>query len=533
MALSVTTEMQDAFELCVAQLSTNAESLTDPFGTFVETMFPEVLRAKQHQTVYGRRGVGKTHLLRRIEVGLRESFERDRCLPVYLNGSQLSQEVALVSSDPALVALAVYVQAMQQLASRLHEFITHLNETTFWDRTFSSKKAQVASRADQLASLLRNTLTSGQVRMLPKGVVSDESATLAETSKSASAGLSAKLSDPRTLGWAVSGSIEGSSRRTISESTSRRINGEVILPFKQVAAYIFDLLSLLGGASLVILFDEWSDVDKDLNVQPYLAEMLRRTSAAVPSMYLKLACIPGRTVLATPVSTSSKTVLGLEEGDDIHSDVDLDSIVFATESLQQIAPFFIAIVKKHVGTRLPWVNTSTYADFDLFMTTKVFEGPPSFVELCQASGAIPRDFMNIYRKATSAHANLAKADPSVAPIGLLQVRQASRAVYQSKRASFGKAAAPQLRLLDSIYRRIYVGKSSYFFLLSEIRAEDDLIQTLYMEKLIQECRPLTTTQSRINATSTSSLTTGPRLIASSQVLRTMLAPATSQAYGRS
>ncbi len=33
---------------------------------------------------------------------------------------------------------------------------------------------------------------------------------------------------------------------------------------------------------------------KTRKYNPYLAEMLKRTASAVPGMYLKLACIPGR-----------------------------------------------------------------------------------------------------------------------------------------------------------------------------------------------------------------------------------------------
>jgi hypothetical protein len=211
-------------------------------------------------------------------------------------------------------------------------------------------------------------------------------------------------------------------------------------------------------------------------------------------MFLKLACIPGRTVLATPITADIKNPIGLEEGDDIHAEVNLDSIVFAGELVDQLVPFFMTMIKKHVGEKIEWVRVSTFAHFESFLASEVFSGISPFVELCQASGGVPRDFINIYSAATVMTANRAKSSVMASsramssqarpPFELITVREAAKSVYQSKRASFGRASSPQLQLLNEIYREIYVKKHSYLFLLSEEYAEDDVVQTLYMEKLI-------------------------------------------------
>ena len=479
----ISKEMLANYDSIVTQLATRAEDLTDLDGTFVETIFPEMIEARQHQIIYGRRGAGKTHLLRRVELRLRDSFIEGGIFPVYVNGSQLSQEISIVSPDPATVALAIYVQLMQHIGAEIRRFVEKLNQANFWDRIVGGKKTQTAKQADAIATVLEESLTSGQVRLLPAGEVSDEATTLAETSKNSSLGASIKL-DPRSLGWAVKAGTGAEKNAKSSSLITRKIHGEVILPFAQVSSAFGRLLELLGKASIHVLFGEWSEIDKDPEVQPYLAEMLRRTVSAVPGMYLKLACIPGRTTLATPITEEVKNPIGLEEGDDIHSDVNLDSIVFAGESLDQIVPFFMAMIKKHVGERIDWVRYSTFAHFELFLTSMIFSGKLPFVELCQASGGVPRDFINIYRAATINTANIVKSSQARPPFELMTVRMAAKGVYQSKRASFGRSTSPQLRLLDRIYKEIYVKKHSYLFLLTEESAEDDVVQTLYMEKLI-------------------------------------------------
>ena len=166
--------MLEEYDSVVAQLATRAEDLTDLDGTFVETIFPEIIQARQHQIIYGRRGAGKTHLLRRVEVGLSERFTDGGILPVYVNGSQLSQEISIVSSEPATVALAIYVQLMQHIGAEIRLFIAELNQANFWDRATGGKKSQIARQAAAIAVVLEETLVSGQVRLLPSGEISDE-----------------------------------------------------------------------------------------------------------------------------------------------------------------------------------------------------------------------------------------------------------------------------------------------------------------------------------------------------------------------
>jgi hypothetical protein len=201
-------------------------------------------------------------------------------------------------------------------------------------------------------------------------------------------------------------------------------------------------------------------------------------------MYLKLACIPGRTTLATPITENARIPIGLEEGDDIIAAINLDSIVFSPETIDQLPLYFMDMIKKHVGERIDWVRYDSPLSFRSFLTTIIFSGMEPFLELCQASGGVARDFIGIYRDATVMNSAISKSSQTRVPIELATVRLAAVQVYESKRASFRRSTSPQLRLLGRIYQEIYVKKDSYQFLLSEEHAEDDIVQTLYMEKLI-------------------------------------------------
>jgi len=469
------------YDTAVSQLAMRAEDLTDRDRTFVETIYLKEMQAPGHQIINGRRGTGKTHLLFRADSILRNNFSEGAVLPIYINGLQLNDELSVGSSDPMTVALAIYIHVMQHVGREVRRFVGELNQANFWDRIVGGRKSQHTRQAEGIVADLEETLIKGRIRLLPSGEVYNEATTLVDATKGSSVDASIKAY-PKNLAWAVSAGVAAGRTSKSSSVTTSKMRGERMLSFRDVSATLVSLLDLLGGASIHVLFDEWSEIGTDPEVQPYLADLLKRTTSNVPRMYFKLACIPGRTRLATPITDQARHPIGMEEGDDLNAEVNLDTIVFAPESLDQIVPFFTRVIKKHVGEKVEWVRSLSLLDFESFLMTKVFAGEAPFLELCHASGGVPRDFINVYKLVTAGMAKAGGSDRQ--PFDLRAIRLGAQGAYDGKRASFGKIATPQLQLLDRIYKRIYVEQNAYRFLLSEEDAEDDRVQTLYMERLI-------------------------------------------------
>jgi hypothetical protein len=480
------TALRADWDRAAAQLALRAETVADPLGTFVDTIFVDTLKARHHQIVYGRRGTGKTHLFKRLEAELLNHFDTSRLVPIYVNGTGLASEAPVVKDLSAATALSVYVKFIESLTGALHDFVLSQTDAPWWDRLLGGPNTSRARDAALLAQRLKTILVEGQVRILPSGEASTEARTLSEAVNSTSAGASIKvnLADPRSLGWKLginSGvSAERNERRT--DLSTLQLRGDVILPFNQVSRALRQLLALLGDASLVVLFDEWSDVP--LDAQPYLADMVKATFASSANTYVKLGCIPGRTRLATPVSDNSPRPIGYEEGDDIVADINLDQIVFVDNDLQQLLAFFLTLLQKHMGVALPWVNDLAIDDFTQFVCQEVFEDERVFAELCQASGGVPRDFLNLMRLVTTV------PRPPHNRIQLLHVRLATKVLYEGKRNSFRGHTQTPLDLLDQIYKSVVAQKESYFFLVQESLVEDRELSMLFMEKLVHRV-PLT------------------------------------------
>jgi hypothetical protein len=195
-------------------------------------------------------------------------------------------------------------------------------------------------------------------------------------------------------------------------------------------------------------------------------------------MYVKVACIPGRTLLATRKTPENLFIVGYEEGEDIFVGADLDSIVYVDNDLQQLLPFFLRVLKQHMAISLKSVSQSTEDQFADHMLRNVFQTPEAFSELCQASGGVVRDFLNIFRTAT-----LKAQSQGLKRISIAYVRMAAREVYSGKRHGFGDTSAVVLAL-DSIYQRVVVEEESYFFLVDRVLADHAKIMALFMAKLI-------------------------------------------------
>ena len=461
-------------------LPSRGEELQNATEAFADTVFVDTLKARQNQIIYGRRGTGKTHILKRLEEEYIFKFDEYRVVPIFVNGSKLKIQANIIAETPQAIALSLYIEFVKTLVGNLHDFINSQLDASILDKFFTGSQTQTAQKAQTIARELYDLLVIGEVRFLPAGEASDEVQTLNETAAKVSSGMDFNLSDPRSLGWKINLSAKRNREAKKSGVTFRKIKGQVILPFSQVAIKIQELLTLLDGSSLVVLFDEWSDIDQRLDTQPYLADMIKRTLSSITQMHVKLACIPIRTLLATPITPDNLIPIGYEEGDDISADVDLDSIVCLQNDLGQFLPFFMILLKKHMGMTLEWVKSMEMPEFEKFVCNEVFEEPDVFSELCQASAGVPRDFLQLFRNAISMQVRLGAAN-----LSLLHIRAAAAKLHESKRHSF-EPESSELSILDNIYRSIVAKQKTYLFLLKENHSRNPAIQMLWTERLIHK-----------------------------------------------
>jgi Cdc6-like AAA superfamily ATPase len=468
----------EAWYAAVAGLVDRAEELADPTATYVDTVFLAALQNKRNQVIFGRRGTGKTHLLRRLQEELRSRFGESRIVPVYIDGATLEGSISPYS-DPAAIALGLYVELVRRTVGELSVFIDDQLRAGALERIFSGGRRDQLARVRQAAGRLDGLLTLGKVRMLPMGEASTEYENLDEAVSlrrlAAGVNASATLSDPRSLGIKLEASAEKDLRKTARQMSTHKVAGQTYLPFAEVTELIRQLLATLGDATAAILVDEWSALG-DEGVQPLLAQLLRLTARG--GICVKLACVPGRTKLFLPGADRSSPV-GLELGDDITADVDLDSVVFVDNDIKQLAGFFMALLQRHIGAAIPQVLDVDLDEFSQYVLTQRMHDEHVFAELCHAASAVPRDFINVFRQATTMQRSGGTDTMTVA-----NVRSAARNIYFGKRSNLASTRPDALSLLDRIYRKVVLGQNSYFFLVDASLVESPKIVELFTSKLI-------------------------------------------------
>ena len=467
-----------AWYAAVASLADRAEALADVTATYVDTAFLVTLQNKRNQVIFGRRGTGKTHLLRRLQDELLARFDELGIVPAYVDGATL-QAAASPYSDPAAVALGLYVELLRRVVRELSLFIDGKLRPGLLERVFSGARRDQLAQVRDAAGRLDRLLTGGKVRMLPMGeaLAEYEDLDVAVSRRRLAAGVNAAatLSDPRSLGITLEAAAEKELGKSARQVVTHKVAGQTYLPLAEVTELIRRLLATLGDASLAILVDEWSALG-DGDVQPLMAQLLRLTARG--EICVKLACVPGRTKLFLP-GAGRRNQVGLELGDDITADVDLDSVVFVDNDIKQLTGFFMALLQRHIGQVIPQVAAASLEEFSRYVLTQRMADGHVFAELCHASSAVPRDFINVFRQAT-----IQQHSGGLPAMTVANVRTAARMLYESKRSNLASTRPDELALLDRIYRKVVLGHDSYFFLIEASAVDDPRIVELFTAKLI-------------------------------------------------
>lgn len=152
---------------------------------------------------------------------------------------------------------------------------------------------------------------------------------------------------------------------------------------------------MLCGSVLYLPIDEWSSLP--LDVQPYLAEFLRRSFLPLPHVAVKIASLEYRSDFSI---TTPNGVVGFEMGADISAFLDIDDYYVYDRNPEGITDAFADMLVKHLNNELPegyleQLGVKTGPEF----ASKVFTERKAFQELVRASEGVARDLINIFSKA--------------------------------------------------------------------------------------------------------------------------------------
>ncbi|MGI2177256.1 hypothetical protein [Shewanella frigidimarina] len=404
-----------------------------------------ILKTEENQIIYGRRGTGKTHLLLFLKNSLEEK-----------NEIVIQADMRCLGSTGGIYAdtnIPLSERATRLLSDLLCEIHTSLIEKISGNDICDLSLA--APYLDNLLDLSTNISIDGTVAIERSDGESSEN----------NQQLSGSISSVPLFN--VKGSKQEKNSQIVSNKNTTSGKEKLKLHFGAISKSIKNIIQLLPSNKLWILLDEWSEVPQDL--QPFLAESIKKILFSIPTLTIKIASIEHRSRFRMVNDNES---IGLELSADASTSINLDEfMVFDTDKTKSIE-FFKELIHKHCLA----LDESNYCPVESNKFIKqIFTSNSVFEEFVRASEGIPRDAIHIISEAAM-HSGRNR-------LSISSIRTAARKWYTTNKSKDINFCEEAIHLLDWIINKVIAEKSTRGFL---VRADvkEDLIEFLYDSRII-------------------------------------------------
>ena len=423
--------------------------------TFVDVgPLSALLASADHQIVYGRRGTGKTHAFAYIS-----SIQEDAGnATAYIDLRNIGSSGGIYADTNRSVserATCLLVDTLSAIHERLYEYFLSTPSAPDLSRT--------GPALDALATAITEVMVVGSVQL-------EEKKSLSQTDET-KAGLGATLAPTKA---AVEASLSSASHSTqYDEERQTRTGTERLhVNFGSTGAAFRRIAELLAPHRLWVLLDEWSSLPVDL--QPYLADLLRRSLLPTTGITVKIAAIDQRSRFQ--LRLDSGDYVGIEVGADAAADINLDDFMVFDNDAERAKAFFTDLVFHHARAIATDTEHEDYIPASAaelvrtaFNTTRTFE------EFVRASEGVPRDAINILSNAAQRALDNA--------ITVEDVRVAARNWYQRDKDKAVSANVTAHQLLRRIIDIVIGNRRARAFLLQSGESHP-LIDTLYDARVL-------------------------------------------------
>ncbi|WP_084612735.1 hypothetical protein [Pseudogulbenkiania sp. MAI-1] len=412
-----------------------------------------LLSNPDNQIVFGRRGTGKTHVLG------------------YLNNEIIKGGTVSVQLDMRTIGSTggIYADTRLALAERatrllvdtlqaIHEKI--LNEAI--EREAQIDLSKLGPHLDAFADASSVVVVDGNVE-IKEG----------DTDTSSKSSSFKFVFGAGSKGVKASADASAEDKVGFSHSLERKRNGveKLRVHFSSVMREIQKVVDELPNKKLWILFDEWSEIPLDL--QPYLADLLRRCVIPVRGVTIKIAAIEQRCQFRIPDEDIGH--IGIEIGADAAASINLDEFLVFDNDTELSKKFFLDLLHRHVSALLAGDAIVKIPSTSSGFIGELFTQVTAFEEFVRAAEGVPRDAINIISLA----AQKALSDKISVPI----VRVAARTWYTRAKQQAVSTKPDAQKLLAWVIDEVIQHRKARAFLL-EADSRDELIEFLYDARVL-------------------------------------------------
>ncbi|WP_343919799.1 hypothetical protein [Agrococcus citreus] len=432
----------------VSNLGPRAELQLDPnvlAKSYVDTGILLRLRNANHQIVYGRRGTGKSHVFLMLEHELNAA---DDVRAVYLDLRNTGSAQLVTDQTRSLTdrSISVYRDILSSLQGALYDLATDPSRA---DGGFEE--------VNRLAEAIRRQVTNATQRRTEAGSTS---------ARGTHDGFELTPSNTRLSVRDQSSSTES---RTVEETAAVRDT----IVFAEVATALREATEALGLDRLYLLIDEWTHIPQD--VQPFIAEFIKRTLLATRRITVKIASLEYRSRFSSVLPGHGR--VGFEIGPDIAANLDLDDVYVFDRDPERVVEIFERVLFQHLSAltpdgRLPELGMGNAKS----LRAKMFTDPKTFEELVRAGEGVVRDFLGVFGLAYfSAYGARRKID-------MRAVEDAARDWYETDKSA--NLSDAQRVALDKIVSLVIGERKTKMFMLKREHSQNALILSLFDERVL-------------------------------------------------
>jgi hypothetical protein len=438
----------------IIAIKSRAERLDD--RTIVDTFasvgaLEAVISNEDHQVIFGRRGTGKTHALRFLS----NKIANEDGVSFFIDMSSLGSDTSIYNDGNLSIAERSKRLLIDVLNSLSHSVI---------ELATSAATPFTPSQLDKLMSILDNYNDCVSLVRVD-GTISITRTKKEDQDRSLSVGSSLKNTG-------VDGHAKFERGAKLSDSTVETQEG-IEIPntrFPNLSSSVRELFDFFAGKRIWILLDEWSSIPVEL--QPILADMLRKTFFNIQSVTVKIAAIEHRTQLV--YNTDSGEYIGLEPTADIKTNLKLDDYLLFDNDPKRSVEFFEEFLFKHVVgvcREKGWSEPKSPKE----LVRLGFSQKNAFEEFVKSTEGVPRDAINI--ASNSAQKAFGKS------IDIPTIRTTAHRFFQEDKSSQVEENPLLRKLLEFIIDDAIRSKKTNSFLL-KVNKPDKNVDMLFDRRLV-------------------------------------------------
>lgn len=402
-----------------------------------------------NQVIYGRRGSGKTHLLKALQEKINSNFPESRKIAIYIDARKILPHSETDTLSPEQISLVVFRSIIQKVIDAFSENVRQIfGRSDIISLRTDPLDEDANASLSKILQTINLELDGKTIRRLTEVPVTRE-----EVAKS-----SGRVS--------ISKNPEASIDRTGERRSSSSTQEVVYVSIFDVTESLEGLVEWLDLNRIFCFVDEWSEIPA--SAQRHLAELIKKAFIASKFSF-KIAAIPNRTDLG---SKTGEKFYGLEDGGDIFG-YQLDNRYVFEIDKQKTRNFFNQILHRHIEATTPGLPEKLLGKrsqdnfINLFFTNKALG------ELLIASAGIPRDFINLFIHSYDQFKN-----SSGKHISVKNVRLATSGWYETDKKKQIDEHPTEKALLQAIVQEIVVEKNSSHFMIGEHHSTNPHIQSL-------------------------------------------------------